>query len=1010
MEHDQLAAAVRQRTLSFQQLIAGKKSAIFDRREWPGRVLTAAMRDEAFRVQLFRFIDVLPSLASDGAIGTHLEEYFAPPGTGLPAVLYEGLPEDFGGKATGRALAPLIKKQIEKLAAQFIVGRDLSQSLPVLDALRDRGMAFSLDILGEATVSENEARAFRRNYLELLEVLHERQAHWPTLGQNKAAELDWGCAPKINISVKPSSLYSQISPLDFRGAVEKVAGRLRPIYAKALEIGAFVCLDMEQRHYKNISLAVYKQLKREAAFRAYPHLGLVLQSYLPETAADLDDLLHFAADENIPISVRLAKGAYWDYEIVNAALHNRPPPVFTAKADTDAAFEKLAATILEHHRHCHLACASHNIRSIAAVLETARHLRVPEERYEFQVLYGMGEPIREALLTTTGRVRLYGPCGALLPGMAYLVRRLLENTATASFLRASFAETAPDRTAVGEKQAPAAQANSGPEPECSPAAADAFVNEPALDFTLAETRSLFAAAIAEREKKTPTVHPLYIGGREYPGADRIASADPAEPERIIGQVDQAGPAQLALAIDAARSAYPAWRDLDCRQRAAFLRNAAAIMRRERYDLAALQVLECGKQWPEAAADVDEAVDFLEYYARQMQRWGADRMLPSPPGEENFSRLQGRGVAAVIAPWNFPMAISCGMAAAALVTGNTVLYKPSNRSPVCGARLAAIFRQTGLPDGVFNFVPFNGAATGEFLISHPDLDLIAFTGSLAVGAAINRSAAALSPGQRSIKKVITEMGGKNGVIIDADADLDAAVSAVVAAAFGYQGQKCSACSRVIVLEPVYAKFVSRLIEATASLKIGPAARPENSLGPVIDRTARDQIRTAVEAGKKEATLLFAGELPPELASGNYVAPVIFGDVAPDHQLAREEIFGPVLAVFRAASFAQALELANDSNYALTGGVFSRSPAHLALAVDRFMVGNLYLNRAITGAKVGRQPFGGFKLSGIGSKAGGPDYLLQFMTTRTITENTLRRGFAPIDQAAADHLPERTDAPT
>ncbi|MFH7325255.1 proline dehydrogenase family protein [Desulfurivibrio sp. C05AmB] len=997
MDFDQLAAAIRQRTSDLQEQIAGRKSVIFDRRHWTGRVLTAAMEDDAFRVRLFRFIDVLPSLPNEAAIAAQLEEYFAWPGTELPAVFYEDLEGESAEILTGKTLAPLIKKRIEQLAAQFIVGRDLAQALPVLDDLRERGLTFSLDLLGEATLSENEAHAFRSSYLELLNALHAQQTHWRTLGPDKGTELDWGCAPKINISVKPSSLYSQISPVDFNGSVAKVADRLRPIYARAREIGAFVCIDMEQRQYKNISIAVYKQLKREAAFRGYPHLGLVLQSYLPETATDLDDLLHFATSENIPISVRLAKGAYWDYEIVNAALHNRPPPVFTAKEETDAAFERLAATILRHHRHCHLACATHNIRSIAAVLETARHLGVPEERYEFQVLYGMGEPIREALLTTTGRVRLYGPCGELLPGMAYLVRRLLENTASTSFLRASFAETNRDQTAAGTKRPAAPPGNSKPVSAEKRQEDRGFGNEPALDFTLAATRRLFAAAVAAGEKRTPAAHPLYIGGREYPGAGLLASTDPAEPERIIGLVGQASPSDLTRALDTARAAYPAWRDLDYRRRTAFLQAAAVIMRRERYDLAALQVLECGKQWSEAAGDVDEAIDFFEYYAWQMQRWGAGQSLPSPAGEENIARWQGRGVAAVIAPWNFPMAISCGMTAAALAAGNTVLYKPSNRSPVCGARLAAIFRQTGLPDGVFNFVPFSGAAGGDFLISHPDLDLIAFTGSLEVGAAINRQAAALSPGQRQIKKVITEMGGKNAIIVDADADLDAAVSAVVAAAFGYQGQKCSACSRVIVLAPVYAKFVSRLIDATASLKIGPAARPENTLGPVIDGEARDQIRAAIEAGKKEATLLFAAELPPDLAAGNYVAPVIFGDVAPHHRLAREEIFGPVLGVFRATSFTEALALANDSPYALTGGVFSRRPSHLELATQRFLVGNLYLNRTITGAKVGRQPFGGFKLSGIGFQAGGPDYLLQFMTASTISENTLRRGFAPLDQA-------------
>jgi RHH-type proline utilization regulon transcriptional repressor/proline dehydrogenase/delta 1-pyrroline-5-carboxylate dehydrogenase len=340
-----------------------------------------------------------------------------------------------------------------------------------------------------------------------------------------------------------------------------------------------------------------------------------------------------------------------------------------------------------------------------------------------------------------------------------------------------------------------------------------------------------------------------------------------------------------------------------------------------------------------------------------------------------------------------MAILCGMTAAALVTGNTAVMKPSEQSAVVGAKLMEVFQEVGLPAGVVNFLPGVGEEVGPVLVEHPDVAMIAFTGSRGVGLHINREAAEVRPGQVNVKRVLAEMGGKNAVIVDDDADLDEAVRGVVGSAFGYQGQKCSACSRVIVPESLHDSFVNRLVEATRSLKIAPAEDPGCAVGPVIDEEAFTRIRAAVEQGKGEARLAYAGDVGPLAGEGYYIAPHVFTDVAPGAKLAQEEIFGPVLAVLRCRDLTQALEIANGTPYALTGGLFSRSPEHIARVKREFRVGNLYINRRITGALVDRQPFGGFKMSGIGSKAGGPDYLLQFVLPRTITENTLRRGFAP-----------------
>jgi RHH-type proline utilization regulon transcriptional repressor/proline dehydrogenase/delta 1-pyrroline-5-carboxylate dehydrogenase len=417
------------------------------------------------------------------------------------------------------------------------------------------------------------------------------------------------------------------------------------------------------------------------------------------------------------------------------------------------------------------------------------------------------------------------------------------------------------------------------------------------------------------------------------------------------------------------------------------------MRSRLYELAAWEVFECGKGWREATADVDEAIDFCEFYAAEAIRLQGEQGV-DVPGEDNRFDYLPRGVVGVIAPWNFPLAILTGMTAAALATGNTVVMKPAEPSSVVAALLMDVFRELDLPPGVLNYLPGRGEEAGAALVKHPHVALIAFTGSRSVGLAINATAAEVSKrGIPHVKRVIAEMGGKNAIIIDADADLDEAVLGVVKSAFGYQGQKCSACSRAIVLADVYDAFLGRLIEATKSLKIGPAEDPATSIGPVIDEESYQRVQRYIEVGRSEGRQVLGVDAAPYSEHGWFIGPHIFADVPPTARLAQEEIFGPVLVVIRAADLTEALQIANGTDYALTGGIFSRSPASLDRARREFLVGNLYLNRAITGALVNRQPFGGFKMSGIGSKAGGRDYLLQFVMPRTITEHTVRRGFAP-----------------
>lgn len=524
------------------------------------------------------------------------------------------------------------------------------------------------------------------------------------------------------------------------------------------------------------------------------------------------------------------------------------------------------------------------------------------------------------------------------------------------------------------------------------AAVPSFHLEPLTDFSRAAARQQMQAALSEVRSKLGRSYPLVIRNQTVSTTSWLDSVNPSKKSQLVGRCGRASVEQANEAIAAAVAAFPAWRDTDVQKRSRYLLDVANIMRRRRFELAAWQVFECAKQWREADADVAEAIDFCDFYALEMLKLAQPR-LRNVPGEDNCYFYEPRGVVVVIAPWNFPLAILTGMTVAALVAGNTVVMKPAEQSSVVAAKLMEMFLEVGLPAGVANYLPGVGEEIGPVLVEHKDTSLIAFTGSQAVGLLINQQAAKLAPGQTHIKRVIAELGGKNAIIIDDDADMDEAVAGVVESAFGYQGQKCSACSRVLVPASKYDSFLNRLIEATRSLSIGPAEEPGFTVGPVIDEDAQQRLLGVIERGKAEARLAFRAEVGTLSNEGFYVPPTIFADVAPSSFLAQQEFFGPILAVLKTNNLDEALRIANDVPYALTGGLFSRSPANIARIRREFRVGNLYINRKITGALVDRQPFGGFKMSGIGSKAGGPDYLLQFLLPRTITENTLRRGFAP-----------------
>jgi len=949
------------------------KAGVLSKSFWSDQLLDWSMRDPAFKVQLLRFVDVFPTLRDSGQVHAHLIDYLNAPGIKLPPGMSLGLKA--GGLLKGAA-AKAVAAQVTAMAQKFIAGSNPSDALPELRRMWDAGISFSVDLLGEACVSDEEAAVYRQRYLELIQTLHGQVPAWPA---NQILENDHlGPIPRVNVSIKISSLYARTNVADFDNSVNGVAESLRPILLAAKSAGALVNFDMEQYGLKDLTIALFERCCKEIDFEA----GIAMQAYLRSGPEDAARLIDWARASGRQVTVRLIKGAYWDYETLMSEQKGWPSPVWRNKWETDACFERMARLFVDAIPTQHgmggvkLAVGSHNVRSIAVAQALVLRRGLPPAALEVQMLRGMADELKLALAERHWRVREYVPVGEMIPGMAYLVRRLLENASNDSWLRAGFRDKAPAEVLLAPPVAAAETGpgeNDGDDPAIRHALSAApagvgdgrpFFNEPFRDFSDAAQRQAFGAAV--KKAMVPEV-------------------------AIDATVEQA-----SAAIGRAFAASPAWRDRPALERARMLASAAAEMRRRRDELAAMIIVEAGKTWAEADGDVCETIDFCEFYAREAIALFEPRRLGAFAGELNQLTHEPRGVAVVISPWNFPLSICCGMTAAALVCGNPVVLKPAEQTPAIARELCEILWRAGVPRDVLHFIPGRGETIGAAMVRDPRVALIAFTGSQDIGLDVVAAAGQTPPGQPWIKHVVCEMGGKNAIIVDESADLDEAVLGVRQSAFGYCGQKCSATSRVIVLPEIYDAFVRRLVESTRTLKIGDMRDPGTDMGPVIDAEAAAKIRSYIEIGKAEAQLALA--IDPRAAlrekiGREFVGPHIFTDVKPEHRLAREEIFGPVLAVMQVENFDAGIELANSTGYKLTGGVFSRTPRHLEQARKDFRVGNLYLNRGTTGALVGRQPFGGFGLSGAGTKAGGREYLLQFVNPHCVTENTMRRGFAP-----------------
>ena len=966
---------------------------------WQQKAMNWLTGNDELKLRLFRFVEVLPSLQSNQAIARHLLEYlggadedpYNPPEPLNLAVAFDRPDSMYASMVASAA-----KFGCGIGARQFIAGDTPQQAIRSVKNLRRGGNTFTLDVLGETIIADRIARQHQQLYIELIRQVSRDARSWRDIPMIDRAP--WGAIPKVNISLKLSAIVVSFDPINPAGTAETVLERLRPVLRAARDNGAFVNVDMEHYAVKDLTLDIFKRVLTEPEFRDWPDCGIVIQCYMPEGDPDMDGLIAWARKRDVPITVRLVKGAYWDSETATAVRNGWQTPLYKEKWQSDDAYERVGRVMLENCDIVRPAFASHNVRTIAAMLATEEAMGLPARTLELQMLTGMGEPLRRALTRMQQRVRVYAPFGDMMTGMAYLIRRLIENTANESFLRQSFGgDTPTDHLLRTPAPAPTPTESPAPRPFTQDPEGESpmepFHSEPEVNFTLDAVRDDMLAALRTVRANFGDQYGPIINNESADSGEWRPSRNPSSPAEVVGHYAQCDSKTIDRAVSAAREASDAWAERPGDERAEILERAAEALHESRYELMAWTCFETGKTWREAAGDYLELVDYFRFYAHEWRRLTRRNRRRDWPGEVNEYFYSPRGVVATIGPFCFPTSLIGGMTAAALVTGNTVVMKPAEHSSISAARLCRILIDAGLPPGVLNFVTGSGDVAGEALVRHPGVDMIAFTGSSTVGASIVARAREMQTQRGGIRHVVAEMGGKNAIIIDDDADVDEAVQATIASAFGYSGQKCTACSRAIVLNDIYDAFLEKLTEAAGAIKPKQADDPAAGVGPLIDESALEKYDAYISKAKSEGRLVLAGGRSEADSGGYFALPAIVADVAPDADIAQQEIMAPILAVMRAESFEQAVAMANDSPYGLVGGVYSRSPSHIAFAKRRFDVGMLYVNRKITLSRVDRQPFGGHRMSGLGTKTGGPDYLQQFCIPRTVSENTMRHGFSP-----------------
>jgi RHH-type proline utilization regulon transcriptional repressor/proline dehydrogenase/delta 1-pyrroline-5-carboxylate dehydrogenase len=941
------------------------------------RLMVWLMEDAALRTTLLRFVDVLAAMPADRSghrIASLLREYFRGDFADLPSPLRLCIKAARSSRLPDRLVAWAARRLTELMAHRFIVQSGQTNVTAVLQELDRQHRGPSFDLLGEAVVSETEAQAYGQAYLDLL----DHVASQPTGSQRTA-----GDGPGLEVSLKLSSLTSQYNPADPEGTLARVRPRFEAICRQARQRGIGVTVDAEQFAYRELGWFIFRRVMAPGEpLGDWPDVGMVIQAYLEDADEHVRQVLAFARRRQAPFRVRLVKGAYWDQEVILAAQKGWPVPVYRRKGETDQAFERIIDAWLEAGSPARLAVASHNVRAHAYVKAAQDALDLPPDTVEHQTLYGTLEALSMALASMGWVTRAYIPVGELIPGMAYLVRRILENTSQAGFLT---------KRRLHEN---VAELLRRPEPGAAdlsytrPAYPTGFVNTPVARLFDATERGQFARALQATRRRWGQTYPLQVGDECLETETRVPSRSPSHPQACepVGWVYFAGAREAPQAIRLANASAPAWAARRLDERVAIGLRAADTVRQRKNDLAAWAVHEGARNWPEALADVEEAIDHIVWNAlelRHMARCVEQRYKP-------------RGVVACIPPWNFPAALPAGMTSAALLAGNSVILKSAEQTPIVAQALVQAFHEAGVPRDVLIHLPGYGDTIGKVLVESPDVDMVAFTGSKAVGTWIYETVARVELTKGGIKRAVTEMGGKNAIVVFPDADMDETVLGILGSAFSHAGQKCSACSRVLVHREIFARLAQRLVEAAQSVPIGAADRPDTVVNPVIDADALDRIRSYADIARREGDVLL-DLLEPGSDDGYQVGPLILRldqDRAWRGKTGQEEIFGPVLPLIPFESEAEAISIVNSTVYGLTLGIFSRRPQTIRRMLRHCEAGNIYVNRNITGSRVGIEPFGGFRLSGTGPKTGSEAYPLAFLTRREGFRTSCRRGNAEV----------------
>ena len=920
-------------------------------------LLSTVVADERFRGRLLRYMDVLASLDYDagGREAKRLAgEYFGDSFPALPRALRwllriardERLPAPLVGETARRAA--------ELFARRFITPPGAETVGATTRYLADHGRTPSFDLLGEAMLSDREAEQYLERYLRLIAQL----ADDPGAGARTA-----GNVPVLQVSLKLSSLTAHFTPVDTEGTVARVRPALEAIVEAAEGSGVGIAVDMEQHELRALTWEVFRRtFARGERFGAWPDAGIVLQGYLRDVDEQAAAMIAFARERATAFQVRLVKGAYWDYEGIIAADRGWASPVFVEKAATDAAFERTCAALIDAHRHVRLAVGSHNARAHAVAEALAAAAGLPAGTVEHQTLYRTAEGTSRALAELGWVARDYVPVGELLPGIAYLVRRVLENSSQAGFLLQS------------RSGADAAELLAPPPARTVAAAArrpdeGRFQRASAAPWHEAAFRDRFADALAATRARWGERIDLSIDGERVEPAEVVAVHSPSHAgDDPVGYAAFAGVESVERAVEVASGGAKRWSATPVAERAKRLRRAAALLEQRAAEFAAWVVHEGGRDRVDAFAEVEEAIDYLNFYATQAERLFA----------EFAGRVAPRGVVSVIPPWNFPLAIPCGMTAAALAGGNAAVLKPAEQTPLVAQRLTALLHEAGVPRDALICLPGAGETVGRALVESPRVAMVAFTGSRAVGTWMHEAVSRVVLPDGAPKALVAEMGGKNPILVFADADLDEAVEGIVRSSFGHANQKCSAASRVLVARPILERLRGRLVEAARSLRVGPADDPATQMNPIIDGEAHARLLTAAATARSECDVVL-DRLDEADGAALALGPLIVelpAARALEARTATEELFGPIVVLIPFEHEAEAYEIANGTAYGLTAGVFSRSPHTVARAARALDAGNVYVNRPTTGARAGVEPFGGMRMSGTGPKAGGPDYLWAF----------------------------------